>query len=124
MAITDILAESKYTMQQPIEVLLIIAKHANQSAFHKLVEKIPHVIFYTPDNSFGEKEFLALLPAKGTARKGVAVVIDDMEGEGLRNILELAVKLALRLSHHHRITCFLSLHAIYYNDWTLRLVQK
>lgn len=48
----------------------------------------------------------------------------QMEAENLPNLLKIVVKLAVRLAHHNNYVTFISVHAVYYSDSMLRLIQK
>lgn len=48
----------------------------------------------------------------------------QMEAENLPNLLKIVVKLAVRLAHHNDYTTFISIHAVYYSNDMLRLIQK
>jgi len=65
-------------MQKPVERLLIIAKHSSQEGYRQLLSVIPHVIFYSPDETFNEAQFLALLPETPGHKSNTAIIVDDV----------------------------------------------
>lgn len=65
-------------MQNPVDRLLIIAKHSSQEGYRQLLSVVPHVIFFSPDEDFNEERFLALLPEVPGQKINTAIIIDDV----------------------------------------------
>lgn len=125
---------------KPVQNLLIICKHPNQSAYMQLVGLLKRVSFYTLGTSLSEEEFLRVLDAEGGLETGV--IFDDVsvgsgwkgwvrglsvlevESEKVKGLMDVLVSISVRLGHHTHFQTFLSVHSVFYNNDKYRLLQK
>lgn len=117
------IANGKFTMKHPIDHLVIICRHSNQSAYIKLTEVVRKVTFYQLGPRISEEELASVCTLDKA--KSTCVLFDDVEYEkNVTGLSQLLVSAAVRLSHHWNIITIITLHSIFHNHEFYRLLQK
>lgn len=120
-AMVNILINSKYCLKKPINKVVLVARHLEQSGYAPLFKKISQVTVLSIENGISEEKLIQAVKGKSNC----AVIFDDVETEKQTpGLLELICSCAVRLCHHIGFTTFLSTHSIFYNNDHYRLLQK
>lgn len=122
-AVTNLILGGANTLKKPIQQMLIVSKHPEQAAYLKLASAVENLTFLKPTRkNLEEEQFLNIFNIQNGVHAGV--LFDDVESEKIPGLYELLGAMATRLCHHVGFSTFLTVHSLFYNNDTYRLIQK
>jgi hypothetical protein len=122
-AVSNLVTGGSNTLLRPIQQMLVVSKHPEQSAYLKMSGAVDILTFLKPTaGSLREDEFLKIFNLRKDLHAGV--LFDDIETERIPGLFELLSAIATRLCHHEGFSAFLTVHSIFYNNDNYRLIQK